>query len=180
MLDNPTIVNYKPFYIQYGNNATASNTLTTWGLIAKSNPYPALPSPKDPYKNDWLDENGDEEYTTNMKYQSFEFSVDFCIRAKNTMSGNNVTQTAEETIRTNMATFFTAIKSGEFKIYDSYTGLGRQKVRYAGFEEDAFISRRGDGGRAYDFAYCCFKVKFKVNDPLTFMKLQNNAIVAIV
>lgn len=176
---NPIIANYKPFYIQFGNG-NAKDTLQEWGFIAKTNPFPALPNPKDPYKNEWLDENGDEEFVAQMRYQSFEFTVDFYIRAQTTVVLGAVTETAESVVRTSMSNFFNAVKNGDFKIYDSYTGLGRQNVRYAGFEEDKFVSRRVDGAdRSQDWAMCIFKIKFKVNDPVKFCKLVNGQIVAI-
>ena len=53
----PNISNYKPFYIQTASDNSAIDTLT-WGMVAKSNPYLALPKPKTPYKNEWKDENG--------------------------------------------------------------------------------------------------------------------------
>jgi len=164
-ISNPTLVNYKPFYIQYGNNNTASDTLATWGLIAKTNPYAALPSPKEVYSNDWHDVSGSDEYNSTMYFESFEISVDFYIRATGL--------TAAADIRGNISTFFNAIKQGEFKIYDSYTALGRQKVRYAGYEEKEFKERKNT-------AKCIFTIKFKVNDPVTFMKLNsNNQIVTV-
>ena len=57
----PNIPDYKPFYIQCEDDASAKNTATEWGLVAKTNPYPALPDPKEPYKNDFADEDGEEE-----------------------------------------------------------------------------------------------------------------------
>jgi len=164
-VNNPEISNYKPFYIQYGENAIASDTRATWGLIAKTNPYPILPTPKEPYKNDWKDQDGDDEYNTVMKYEAFVFDVSFYIRA----SGS----TAASDIRGAIATFFNAIKQGEFKIYDAYTAIGRQKVRYAGYKEESFSDY---GGKAR----CIFTVTFKVNDPVTLMKLNDsNAIVTV-
>lgn len=180
MLANPIITNYKPFYIQYGDNTTATDTRSEWGMIAKVNPFPALPTPKEPYSNKWLDENGVEEYTDEMFYDSFEFAVSFYIRARSTVVDNVVTETSTETIRKNMNNFFNAIKKGSFMIYDSYTGLGRRDVRYAGFAEEEFKSRREDGtDRSEDWAYTIFKITFKVNDPITFMTLRNGAIVEI-
>lgn len=40
----PSIINYKPFYVQTQDDVSAIDT-AHWGLIAKSNPYPVLPSP---------------------------------------------------------------------------------------------------------------------------------------
>lgn len=149
-ISNPSIAGYKPFYIQVGD--TCYDTLAEWGFIAKTNPYPALPTPKEPYKNDWPDEDGDDEYVTRMFYESFEFDVQFYVRA-----------TDVESIRSALASFFDTIKEGEFSVYDATTGLGRQKVRYAGFKEEQSAIKHGL------YARCIFTITFKVNDPVTFM-----------
>lgn len=164
MIHIPSIYNYKPFFIQTESDAAAINT-TEWGLVAKANPYPLLPIPKDPYKNEWHDENGDEEYVDEMYYESIEFSVSFYIKAYDSEEGS-----AETVIRKNVDAFFSKIKSGEFKIYDSYNGIGRQKVRYAGFAEEEF-SRKDDWARAI------FQISFKINDPVTRMVLQDGSII---
>lgn len=170
----PYISNYKPFYIQTESDASAKNTAAEWGLVAKSTPYPALPEPKEPYGNDWKDENGDDEYVASMQYKSFVFEVQFYVKTFDTVSGGTVTKTATENLREQMASFFNHIKSGEFKVYDSYTGLGRQKVRYAGYSEgeSGFVARE-------NWARHIFTVSFKVNDPITAMRLSNGSITAI-
>ena len=167
----PNIPDYKPFYIQAESDAAAINTAAQWGLVAKTNPYPAMPEPKDPYKNDFHDENGDDEYTAQMRYKSFTFQVSFYVKAYDS-TANNVTTPAVDVLRSQMAAFFDHIKNGEFKVYDAYTGLGRQKVRYAGYEEDSFKARK-------NWARLIFSVTFKVNDPITAMHLSSGSIVAI-
>lgn len=165
MIYIPSIYNYKPFFIQTESDSLAINT-TAWGLIAKVNPYPLLPNPKDPYKNDWHDENGDDEYVKEMHYESIEFSVSFYIKAYDSEEGS-----AEKVIRKNVDLFFDKIRSGEFRIYDSYNGIGRRKVRYAGFAEEEF-SRKDDWARAI------FQISFKINDPVTRMIMQDGSIIA--
>ena len=41
----------------------------------------------------------------------------------------HIANTAEEIIRNQIDDFFAYIQNGEFKMYDSYNGIGRQKVR---------------------------------------------------
>jgi hypothetical protein len=160
----PDIVDYKPFYIQAESNSVAKNTIE-WGLVAKVNPYPLLPNPKQPYSNSWNDENGDDEWCDKMYYESIEFTVSFYIKAFDSEG-----KTAKELVRNQIDDFFAYIRDGEFRIYDSYNGIGRRKVRYAGYEEDQFTSRN-------DWAKAIFSIKFKVNDPVTRMVLSNNSIV---
>ncbi|MFA6717704.1 MAG: hypothetical protein WCS15_01355 [Prevotella sp.] len=162
----PDIKDYKPFYIQTESDAQAIDTSAQWGMVALTNPYPVLPSPKDTYVNDWKDENGDDEYNTNLYYSSFKFSVKFYIKTVDTEV------LAIESLRTQMQAFFNKIKNGEFKIYDSASGLGRKEVRYAGYTEEGF--KLGDG-----WARDMFTIDFKVNDPITLMKLANNVITEV-
>lgn len=160
----PKILDYKPFYIQTDGDSAARDT-TEWGLIAKVNPYPLLPDPKDPHKNEWFDEHGEDEWCEKMYYKPIDFSVSFCVMAYDTPEG-----TAEELIRESIESFFSTIKEGQFKIYDSYSGIGRQKVRYAGYSEEEF-KRKGEKARAV------FEIRFKANDPITRMELYNGQII---
>lgn len=164
MIRIPDIVDYKPFYIQTDIDAVAHDT-TEWGLVAKVNPYPLLPNPKDPYKNEWKDENGDDEWCDQMRYKAIEFSVSFYIKAYDSPEG-----TAEEIIRERVDAFFSLIHKGQFKVFDSYNGIGRKKVRYAGFTEESFIRRK-------NWARSIFQVSFKANDPITRMVMYNGSIV---
>ena len=160
----PDILDYKSFYIQTDADTKAVNT-TEWGLVAKSNPYPILPQPKEVYKNEWLDENGDDEYNAQMYYESFEFKIDFFVKCY-----TNGSTSAEATMASQINAFFNKIKVGEFRIYDSFAGLGWRKVRYAGYEE-------GEFKKGKDWARLIFSITFKVNDPITRMRLSNDSIV---
>ena len=164
----PEIIDLKPFYIQNESDTQAKDT-TEWGLVPRVNPYPLLPTPKQPYKNEWYDENGDDEYNQVMYYEPMELSVGFYIKAYDSPAGN-----AAEQIRDLMEQFFAYIKEGEFKIYDSYTGLGRQRVRYAGYSEDSFKRRESGDSK---WASARFTVKFKVNDPITRVTLFDGALI---
>ena len=165
MIHIPKISNYKPFYIQTGSDSVAKDT-TEWGLIAKTNPYPLLPEPKELYKNDWNDEHGEDEYVDHIYYKSITFEVSFYIKAY-----DSAEEGAEEIIRKQVESFFSKIKQGEFSIYDSYNGIGRRKVRYAGYKEEEFKKRE-------DWARAIFTISFKVNDPITRMIIRNGIIIS--
>lgn len=160
----PNIVDYKPFYIQSGADTAAIDTASVYGMVAKVNPLPLMPEPKEPYSNDWKDEDGDDEYTAKMYYEAVEFEVSFYIKAYATSS-----LTAEAVLRSQVDSFFAKVRDGEFMTYDSYTGVGFRKVRYAGYEEESFL-RRSTWARAI------FTVKFKANDPVTRTYLSGGAI----
>lgn len=163
----PDIINYKPFYIQTDVEEGAINT-TQWGLVAKSNPFPALPTPKEPYKNEWLDEDGDDEYNAEMHYESFEFEVTFYVKT--------IGEDAESILVSQTRQFFEKIRNGEFMIFDAYTGLGRRKVRYAGYSEESYKHMK-ESDSSKDWARAIFNITFKVNDPITRIKFQRGKLV---
>lgn len=142
-------------YFQFAEQTEAKDS-REWGLIAKTNPYPLLPNPKTPYKNDWKDESGDDEYNApgTMVYEAFEFSVSFYLKAK-----TDEVASAQRHIRTKMLDLVSKMQaSGEFAYYDSYTDLGWKQVRYAGYNEESFDARD-------DWARVIFSMKFKVVNP---------------
>ena len=158
---NPTIVDYKPFKIGYkvGDVENVADTLTQFGLIVKSNPYKVMPDMKEPYGNDWKDEDGTDEYVKGMKHKSYDIQVSFYVKAK-----DDTTKTAAEYVRDAQKDFFDVIKNGDLKIYDAYTGIGRQKVRYVGTSGESFREKDGT-------ARLIFTVTFRVNDPVTLITL---------
>lgn len=165
---NIPIVNYRPFYIQYGENTTATDTKTQWGMVAQVHPYQFLPEPKETYVNDWKDEDGDDEYNTVMHYKAFEIDVKFYVKVEANVTG----PTAAAEFYANMRSFFSAVRNGHFKIFMDYTQQGFQNVRYAGFSMDESEYKARD-----NWVRASFTVRFKVNDPTTEMTMVNGAIV---
>ena len=161
------ITGYKPFYIQSATDASAIDTRTSYGMVAKVNPYPIMPQPKEPYSNDWKDQNGADEYNTVMYYKPFDMTVSFYAKALTTVSN-----TAPAELRSWLNTFFDKIKNGEFKIYDAYTNMGFQHVRYNGYAEESFKARG-------NWASAIFSITFRVNDPTTRMKLASGSITTL-
>lgn len=159
----PLMRGYKPFYIQVASgDGKVCHDTTEWGLVARTNPYTALPNPKEPYKNDWPGEDGDDEYTAQMHYEAFEMQVGFYVKCFD-FGG----QTSSAMLRSQLDAFFSAIRQGEFEVFDSYTQLGFRKVRFAGYGDEEFLSRG-------TWACLKFSVTFKVNDPVTRMKLSSS------
>lgn len=164
----PDIAGYKPFYIQTAEDSAALDTAVEWGLVAKTNPVPMLPTPKEPYKNDFKDENGDDEVCSEMFYESFTMKVQFYVKA---FSDAVTGRSAEAVLNEQLRMFFQKVSSGEFSIYDSYTGLGYRNVRYSGCSNDSidYLSRD-------NWARMIVEVEFKVNDPITRMTLSNGSL----
>ena len=154
----PPIHGYKPFYIQAASDLTAWDT-TAYGLVAQTQPSLGKHEAKEPYKNDWHDEHGDDEYVAQMFLKAFEFTVKFYIR---TYESTNPAKSAKSVLNTQVGQFFDKIKSGEFKVWDAWQEIGYQKVRYVKDDYDDEKREIEDG-----FAWTIFSVTFKVNDPAT-------------
>lgn len=154
----PSILNYHPFYIQNGSESSAWDT-RDYGLVAQAQPYPDNYEAKDPYKNDWFDEDGDDEYVAPLKRKAFEYTVKFYIR-----------DASFDAINTYKEAFRAKITQGEIKIYDSWQGRGFQHVR---FVKDNVDQREEEK----DYVWMIFSATFKVNDPSTKMTLSGGAIV---
>lgn len=162
----PNILDYKPFYIQTSADQMAIDT-TYWGMVAKTNPLTAMPDPKDPYKNDWKDEDGVEEYVGRIYYKPIEFEVEFFVKTYDEGGVSSITLLNQQ-----MNQFFEKIRNGEFMVYDSYTGIGRQKVRYAGYSEESFKARD-------KWSRAIFKIKFVANDPISKVVLSNGKLAVV-
>ena len=164
----PPIGDYAPFYIQRSTDSAAVNIQTAYGVTVLSPEYPAKRKVKEPYKNDWKDQHGDDEYTDYLFYEAFTLTFKCAIF---TLEAD--TDTARAELKAQMRNFQNAIAQGEFKIYDAWTKYGFQKVRISEFRE---ISQ-GDFSAWNNRCRLVFTMVLKVNDPITNMVLQNNQIV---
>lgn len=165
----PPISDYKPFYIQFATGA-AKNILTEYSVVIKAHDYPSAFRAKEPYKNQWKDENGDEEYISpdGLFVEAFTFKLECAMFARGASEA-----AAIEDLKTGIRAFQNALKGGFFKTYDAWTGFGFQDVRLVEFptpSENAYSSWD-------DATRVIFSVTVKVNDPVTLMKLQNGSIV---
>lgn len=164
----PNISNYAPFYIQRTGDAGAINIQTTYGITVMVHEYPLMRKVKEPYKNDWKDRNGDDEWNTVLKYEAFNLTLKCVIFTLNATAA-----TARAEMKTAVRNFQNAIMNGEFKIWDDWTKFGFQKVRV---EEFPSISEE-DFDELDGHCRLIFDVVLKVNDPITDMVLSNGSIV---
>ena len=172
MLYVPPIRDYKPFYIQSGSASVATDIKEAYKVVVKTHDYPSYRKPKEPYKNDWKDENGDDEYLAQMYYDAFTFKAECVMFASGA--------TARADLKAGVLAFQTAIH-GEFSTYDSWTGFGFRSVRLSQFQMpsngDFDVFRVKSGDTVTEYTRLIFTVEFKVNDPVTQMVLSGNAIV---
>lgn len=182
MIYTPRISNYKPFYIQIGSQDAIDLIGAPYYIIVKSPDYPPY-KVKEPYKNDWLDEHGDEEYiaSSGLYVEAFSLNLECAMFAIGDQG-----QTEEQLIA-NLNARLRAFRenlraAGFFKIYDSFTGFGFKDVRLEEFPTpDAenysvtskFALTQSGGSlvktRVGDQVRLIFTVTLKVNDPVTQM-----------
>lgn len=161
----PAMRDYHPFFIQTDDDTTMLDTAYEWGLVAKANLYPALPEMKDPYSNDWDDEDGLDEYLTETHFKEFDTTVSFYVKTISMLDAP-----AALLLREQVRSFFEKIRSGSFRVYDSYSQVGYQNVRFVKADNEDFLARG-------DWARMTFEVTFRVNDPVTRMLPYEGSIV---
>lgn len=160
----PLISDLEPFYIQTESDSSAVNVATAYGAVIQHQPFPEDYEVKDPYKNDFKDRHGDDEWVKKQYLKSFEWTVNFYMQ---TVGANPMAALVAQ-----RDDLISKIRDGYFKIYDSWNRRGYQKVR--------FVSSKVDDDRkqiASDQARWVFSVMFKINDPLSRMTLSGGKIV---
>lgn len=148
----------KPYAILFKkmkSDALVVDTLDNWGIVCKGFPFKLYGEAKELPNTDWMDEDGDDEYIpSELKIASYEIDVEFAYKG------------AMNSANTNIKAFLDYLTGrggtgAELMVYDTYTKIGRQSVRYVSVDDDIFW-RQEEGGDIVVFV-----VTFKVNDPIT-------------
>lgn len=153
----------KPYAILFQKmieDAPVVDTLSNWGIVCKDFPFKLYGEAKELSSRDWKDEDGDDEYIPDeLKIAAYEIDVEFVYKGD--------MNTANTKIR-GFLDYLTGRggTGAELMVYDTYTKIGRQSVRYVSVDEDIFF--RQEGGNDV----VVFVVTFKVNDPLTDITLS--------
>lgn len=141
------------------NSATAvKETVADFGIYCKEFPFSFNWKARDIVKVECVgDEGDDENIPAKMRIQSYTLTATFVAKGR-------IAQ-----LRTQMITFLNYLIQGEFKIYDAYTKIGRQHVRFIGVEDDVKFEKFkvAEGGGIYTHGLVEFRISFKVNDPTT-------------
>lgn len=166
---HPTIPGYAPLYIQTATDSSAVDILITYGVVVKNHSFPITRKPKEPYKNTWFDEHGDDEYIGDKMYvEAFTFT-EKCVM----ITKENDSASARQKLANQIRTFQDYLFNGEFMIFDDYTKTGFRKVRVSDFPTPSNEDYDVCNGKAR----VIFDVTFKVNDPETLMKMSAGKIV---
>lgn len=142
------------------SNAPVVDSLDNWGVVCKDFPFKLYGEAKELPSHNWLDEDGADEYVPKeLKIAEYEIDVEFAYKGD------------MGTANTNIRGFLDYLTGrggtgAELKVYDTYTRIGRQHVRFVSVDEDVFV-RQEDGGDVVVFV-----VTFKINDPVTEITLS--------
>lgn len=146
---------YAILFKKMADDASVVDTLDNWGIVCKDFPFKLYGEAKELPSRDWKDEDGDDEYIpSELPIASYEIDVEFVYKGD------------MNTANTNIKGFLDYLTGrggtgAELMVYDTYTKIGRQRVRYVNVDEDIYW-RQEYGGDVVVFV-----VTFKVNDPVT-------------
>lgn len=142
---------YKPFLVRKIKDNSPVRDSTEWGIMVKHVPFKVYPDMKDISSYDWKDSQGDDEYLPdNIMYKSYDMECEFLFVGEHGSANNNIR---------NFISFLAT--NGYFSIYDTYTKIGRTKVRYVSNSPDVLYRRDSSTDKVV------FKVTLKVVDPIT-------------
>lgn len=151
---------YAIYFKKMKDDALVVDTLSNWGIVCKEFPFKLYGEAKELPTRDWKDEDGDDEYIPDeLKIASYELEVEFVYKG-NIDSANTQIKSFLDYLTGRGGT------GAELMVYDTYTKIGRQSVRFVSVEEDVFY-RQEEGGDVVVFV-----VTFKVNDPVTDITLS--------
>jgi len=165
----PNISDYAPFYIQRRGDETAIDIQQMYGVTIMVHEYPMRRKVKEPYKNDWKDRDGDDEWNSILNYEAISLTLKCVLFTRASDSDQSRSE-----LKAAVKSFQHAISGGEFKIYDDWTKFGFQKVRIDEFPNIG----EGDFDEFDGRCRLIFDVVLKVNDPTTDMTLTDNQIVS--
>ena len=146
---------YKVYIKQDKSGASVVETIEDFGLYCVDIPFKPAGDVKDIVSRDWKDENGVDEYIPagGLKMSAYEIDVKFGYKGDKFGANEAI------------SSLLSYLTTGDVSIYDTYTGIGRQKVRLVKLNDNADIVRDDDGD------ILIFSVTLKVCDPITNIKL---------
>ena len=151
---------YAIYFKKMKDDALVVDTLDNWGIVCKDFPFKLYGEAKELPSHDWKDEDGDDEYIPDvLPIAAYEFAY------KGDMF------TANSNIK-GFLDYLTGREGdgAEFMCYDTFTRIGRQKMRFVSVSEDIF--HRDQNNSEYGCDVIVFSVTFKVNDPVTDITLS--------
>lgn len=155
---------YAIYFKKMKDNALVVDTLDNWGIVCKDFPFKLYGEAKELPSHDWKDEDGDDEYIPDvLPIAAYEMEVEFAYKGDMFTANSNIKKFLD---------YLTGREGdgAEFMCYDTFTRIGRQKMRFVSVSEDIF--HRDQNNSEYGCDVIVFSVTFKVNDPVTDITLS--------
>lgn len=147
---------YRIYMQQESEGAEIIDTIDSFGLYCVDIPFKIADGVKDVVSRDWHDEDGIDEYVPKDGLKMSAYDIDVKFGYKGDKFGANKA----------ISSLLSYLAVGYVSIYDTYTDIGRQKVRLVKLNDNAELVRDEDGD------ILIFSVTFKVCDPLTNISLS--------
>lgn len=155
---------YAIYFKKMKDDALVVDTLDNWGIVCKNFPFKLYGEAKELPSHDWKDEDGDDEYIPDvLPIAAYEMEVEFAYKGDMFTANSNIKGFLD---------YLTGREGdgAEFMCYDTFTRIGRQKMRFVSVSEDIF--HRDQNNSEYGCDVIVFSVTFKVNDPVTEITLS--------
>lgn len=181
--------NYKKFLIQqqtydgkrYTDVGSVVDTYARWHVVCQEFPFKVLPEAKDLPKREWYDEDGDDIYIPEdgLRFKAYDLEAKFLYsydgHAAYAAAGSPtdyqtwILQQMANDLKGFLEFVYGRNESGSpiLKIFDEYTNVGRRGITVLSHSNDLFFAN----DVSID-AIAQFKVKFRVNDPVTEVTLS--------
>lgn len=142
---------YKPFLVRKMKDNSPVRDSTEWGIMVKHVPFKVYPDMKQLASYDWKDQSGIEEFLSdNPTFKDYDMECEFVFIGEH------------GTANTQIKGFIDYLaKDGYFSLYDTFTKIGRTKVRYVNNSPDMLHRRDNTTDKVI------FKLTLKVTDPVT-------------
>lgn len=150
-------------YFRKTGSGVVKDSVRDFGMYCKDVPFTMFGEAKELVSDNFTDEDGEDEYIPSvLPMKSYTMEVTFAFKGDR--------DSANKALRS-FVNYLTGrdtnSEGAEFDMYSTYTEIGRQKCRFVSLSNDAELVRE-DG---YDILFP--KITFKVNDPVTDIKLEN-------
>jgi hypothetical protein len=151
------MIPYKILFQKMATGAPVIDTQAAWGIVCKDFPFKLYGDAKELPAQDWYDEHGADEYIPKqLKMAAYDIKVEFVYKGANSTAQVNIRQFLDYLTGNDGQN-----NGAELKVYDAYTRIGRQKVRYK--DVDNTMIHRYEG----QLDVFTFTVTFRINDPMT-------------
>lgn len=161
---------WRNFYLQKMGVDGSSNpypvyeSVLQWGIWCKDIPFKLYEGVKEPANRKWYDEHGDDEFipSDGLRMEAYTMEIEFGCKLMSGVSDGTTTMPTVTDVKEKVSAFLEYLRtSGAMKMYSSYTGIGRQQVRLDSVNDNG--KWKNENGQQF----LIFKVKLKVNDPIT-------------